>query len=145
LKVAVQGPDFWPTHSTYSSVGRATGYGIDGRGSILGKGKRFLHNAKTGSEAHLFFFAMGTGGFFPGVRRPRCGDNHSPPPSTEVKLYLHCPIRLHGVMHNLLSAGTTLPISWYSRYYYNKKSDEITLIFSGKRQKDIHSKVSFQN
>jgi hypothetical protein len=46
---------------------------------------------------------MGTGGFFPGgVERPGCEADHSPPSSAKVKecvaLYLHPPIRLHGVV-----------------------------------------------
>jgi hypothetical protein len=37
-----------------SSVGIATGYGMDGQSSISGKGKRFvsIHSIQTGSETH---------------------------------------------------------------------------------------------
>jgi hypothetical protein len=42
-----------------SSVGIATGYGLDVRGSILYRDKKFfsaLHSVKTGSGAHPFFY-----------------------------------------------------------------------------------------
>jgi hypothetical protein len=53
-----------------SSVGIATGYGLDGRGSIPGRGKTFLIllSVKTGSEAHPVACKMGTGVSFPGVK-----------------------------------------------------------------------------
>jgi hypothetical protein len=58
---------------------------------------------------------MGTGGSFPGVKRPGREANHSPATSAEVKknvdLYIHYPIRLHGVVLNQLSTGTTLPFT----------------------------------
>jgi hypothetical protein len=42
------------------------------------------------------------GALFLGVKRPGSEADHSPPPSAEVKecveLYLHSPIRLHGVV-----------------------------------------------
>jgi hypothetical protein len=56
-----------------SSVGIATGYGLDDRGS----GNRFpegagnfslLHRVHTGSGAHSASYAMGTGGSFPGSK-----------------------------------------------------------------------------
>jgi hypothetical protein len=41
-----------------SSVGTATGYGLDGQDSI--------HSVRTGSGAHTTFYPMGTGADFPG-------------------------------------------------------------------------------
>jgi hypothetical protein len=44
-----------------SSVDLATGYGLDGRGSIPGRGKIFflLHSVQTGSEDHPASFSTG--------------------------------------------------------------------------------------
>jgi hypothetical protein len=55
--------------SDASSVGIATGYWLDGRGSILGRGKKCfpLHNVQTGSGAHRAPYPMGTGGSPAGV------------------------------------------------------------------------------
>jgi hypothetical protein len=51
------------------------------------------------------------GALSPGVKRPGREADHSPPASAQVKkvdLYIHSPIRLHGVVLNFLSTGTTL-------------------------------------
>jgi hypothetical protein len=52
----------------HSSVGIATGYGLDSRSSISGRGKPFsiLHSVKTGSAAHPILYLMGTGHTFHG-------------------------------------------------------------------------------
>jgi hypothetical protein len=65
------------TWSRGSSIGIATSYGLDGRGSILGKSKRFLllHNIQSGSLAHQPASPMGTGALFPRLRRPGREDN----------------------------------------------------------------------
>jgi hypothetical protein len=44
------------------------GYGLDGRGSIPGGGKRFFFTPQRpeGSGAHQGSYTMGTGGCFPG-------------------------------------------------------------------------------
>jgi hypothetical protein len=52
------------------------------------------HSVQTGSGAHPASYPMGgTRGSFPGVKRPGCEADHSPPSSAEVKecmeLYLH--------------------------------------------------------
>jgi hypothetical protein len=45
-------------------AGIATGYGLDGRGSIPDGGKRFsLHSVQTGSGAHPPSYSMGLGLF----------------------------------------------------------------------------------
>jgi hypothetical protein len=50
---------------SYSSVGIVMGYGLDGRGSIPCRDKRFfsstVHTVQTGSEANLASYVMGTG------------------------------------------------------------------------------------
>jgi hypothetical protein len=51
------------------------------------------------------------------VKRPWREADHSPPSNAEVKeyveLYLHSPIRLHGVVLSY-STGTTLPFTIYA-------------------------------
>jgi hypothetical protein len=60
----------------------ATGYGLDGRGSIPGRGNIFslLHSVQTGSRAHPTSYSMGTGG-----KRPEREADHSTPSSDEIK------------------------------------------------------------
>jgi hypothetical protein len=51
-----------------SSVGVATGYGLDGWGSIPGTGRDFplLHSVQTGSGAHPASYTFKNVGSFPG-------------------------------------------------------------------------------
>jgi hypothetical protein len=60
------------------------------------------HRVQNDSGAHPASHPMGTKGSFPGLKRPEREADHSPPSSAEVKecveLYLHSPIRLHGVV-----------------------------------------------
>jgi hypothetical protein len=69
--------------SRYSSVCIATGYGLDGRGSIPGGGKSFLFSAASslalGSTLHLIQWVPGA--ISPGLKRPGCEADHSPPSS----------------------------------------------------------------
>jgi hypothetical protein len=57
------------------------------------------------------------GALSPGVKWPGRQADHSPPTSAEVKkyvdLYTNSPIRLHSVLVNQLSTGTTLPSACY--------------------------------
>jgi hypothetical protein len=93
-------------NSLDSSVGIALGYGLDDRGSRV----RF----PAGAGSFLFTTASRTalgptqpliqwvpGAHSMGVKRPGRGADNSPLSGTEVKerveLYLHSPIRLHGV------------------------------------------------
>ncbi|PNF33386.1 hypothetical protein B7P43_G04172 [Cryptotermes secundus] len=61
-----------------------------------------LHVVQTGSGAHSTSHPIGTGGSFPGVKRPERGADHSPATSAEVKkwgIYTSIPpIRLHGIV-----------------------------------------------
>jgi hypothetical protein len=58
---------------------------------------------------------MGTGGSFPGVKRPGREADHSGFQGQEnVDLCIHSPIRLHGIVLNWLSRGTTLPLPYIS-------------------------------
>jgi hypothetical protein len=95
-----QARDF-STESRNSSVGIALGYGLDDRGSRFpaGAGNFSLHRrVQNGSGTHPASYPMATGGSFSGGKAA----DHSPPSSAVVKewvkLYLHSPIRLHGVV-----------------------------------------------
>ena len=63
-------------------------------GDRIPVGARFSAPVQTGPEAHPVSCTMGTGSF-PGVKRPGCDADPSPPFSAEVKnrveLYLHFP------------------------------------------------------
>jgi hypothetical protein len=68
----------------YSSVGIATGYGLEFE-SRWGKKFSFLHIVQTGSGVHPTSYKIGTGGSFPGVKRQGREADHSLPTSAEVK------------------------------------------------------------
>jgi hypothetical protein len=67
-----------------SSVGIATGYGLDGPVIESRWGARFFAHVQTGPETHPASCTMGTGSF-PGVKRQGRSANHPPPSSAEVK------------------------------------------------------------
>jgi hypothetical protein len=86
-----------------NSVGIALGYGLYDRGSrvrfLAGTGNFSLHHrVQNDFGAHPASNPMGT----LGVKRPDRGADHSPISPADVKecvkLYLHFPIRLHGVV-----------------------------------------------
>jgi hypothetical protein len=72
------------------------------RGLIPGSSRNFslLHVIQTGSWAHPAFYPKGIGGFFSGIKRVgrEADHSHLVARSIMVKLYLHSPIRLHGVL-----------------------------------------------
>jgi hypothetical protein len=83
------------TRSRDSSVGIATGCELDGRGSDSLKGQEVLLYF-TLSNAHKAPYSRDTG-----VNRPGHEADHSYPSDADVKygyLYLHSPIRLHGIV-----------------------------------------------
>jgi hypothetical protein len=100
-----------PVVSRDSPAVVATGYPLNDQGSIAGRGnKRFSAHYPTASRPAL-------GPTQPpiqcvsGVNRQESKTDHSPPFSAEeimVELYFHSPIRLDGVVLNLLSTVTTL-------------------------------------
>jgi hypothetical protein len=47
-------------------------------------GARFFAHVQTGPGAHPASCTMGTG-YFPGVKRPRRGADHTPAPTAEVE------------------------------------------------------------
>jgi hypothetical protein len=58
----------------------------------------------------------GTGDFFPRMKRYGREADHLSPTSAEVKtmrIYTSTPIRLHGVVLNQLSTGTTVPFTFF--------------------------------
>jgi hypothetical protein len=61
-----------------------------------------FHNVQTGSGAHPASYPVGTRGpLSPGVKRLGREAGHSPPSSDEIEIvYLHSPIRPHGVVLN---------------------------------------------
>jgi hypothetical protein len=63
-----------------------------------------LHVVQTGSGVHPTSYTMGTGGSFPGAKRPGSEADHSPPTSAEVKkMWIYTstpPIRLQDVVLN---------------------------------------------
>jgi hypothetical protein len=77
-----------PVYGIAQSV-LATDYGWTTKGSVFesrwGKEFLFLHVVQTGSGAQSASYPMWTGGYFPGVKRPRREANHSSPTSAEVK------------------------------------------------------------
>jgi hypothetical protein len=90
-----------------SSVGIALVYGLVDRESRIrfpaGAGNFSLHHrVQNGSRAHTASYPLGTRGYFPGSKAAGREADHSTASSTEVKewveLYLHSPIRLHGVV-----------------------------------------------
>jgi hypothetical protein len=96
-----------PLESRHSSVGIGLGYGLDDRGSrfrfTAGAGNFSLHHrVQNGSRAHPPSYPMCTRGSYPG--RKAAGAWSWPLTSIWcrgqecVELYLHSPIRLHGVV-----------------------------------------------
>jgi hypothetical protein len=87
-----------------SSLGIATGFGLDGKIQFLAGARDFslLHSTQTGSGAHPTSFSMGTGVSFPRVKRPGCEVDTPPsgPCSRMVELYLCSHICLHGIVLN---------------------------------------------
>jgi hypothetical protein len=81
IKILIRGRD--------SSVGTETCYELDGRGSILGRGKEFsstvLGPDRLWGPINNLLSNGYRGVLSPGVKRPRCEADHSPTPSAEVK------------------------------------------------------------
>jgi hypothetical protein len=81
-----------------SSVGIATGYGLDGQGSIFGTGNRFSSNPQ--SSDRLW---DPPGALFPKQKRSVCEADNSHPSSAEVKNDGVIPplsLLVHGVERN---------------------------------------------
>jgi hypothetical protein len=72
-----------------SVVGIATGYGLDDRGIgvrvVVGQEFSLLYVVQTGSGIHPTSYPMVPGALSPGVKRPGCEADLSPPNSAEVK------------------------------------------------------------
>jgi len=99
-----------------SSVGIATGYGIDGPGIESRWGARFSASVQTGPGAHPASCTMGTGSF-PGVKTGR-GVTLTPHPllvccsQERVELYLYTPCGPYGLYSASVPVqGCTLPFT----------------------------------
>jgi hypothetical protein len=66
----------------------AMGYGLDGWGSIPGRGKNlsFLHSVQTGPEVHPNSYPVGIGGSLPKGKTAELEDVYSVLCSVEVKI-----------------------------------------------------------
>jgi hypothetical protein len=101
-----------------SSVGVATGYGLDCPGIESRWGARFSAPVETGPGAHPASYTMGAGSF-PGAKWPGRGVDHPPPSSTEVKerveVYLYSPFGLSWPV-----LGWTLPLLYLLHAYFKR-------------------------
>jgi hypothetical protein len=83
-----------------SSVGIATGYGLDGPGIESRRRWDFSAPIQTGPGGRPASYSVGTG-CFPEVKRPGRGADHPPASSAEVKerveLYFYSPLGLRGL------------------------------------------------
>jgi hypothetical protein len=83
-----------------SSVNTVPGYGLNDRGSILGRNRDLClhHRVQTGSRAHEAY-RMHTEGSLPWVSWPELEADRSLPSSSEVvEFYLYSFIGLHGMV-----------------------------------------------
>jgi hypothetical protein len=95
------------TRSRESVVSLATSYRLNGRevGVLISVGCRiFSKSSRSVLRSIQPPIQLIPGALSPGVKRPSREVDHSPPTSAEVKknvnLYIHSPIRLHGVVLN---------------------------------------------
>jgi hypothetical protein len=103
------------SHSLDSADGMATGYELDGRGVGVRAPVRwrFFSSPRRPDRfwSSLNPYPVDTGSSFPGGK---CSGEWSWPLTSKYRdqeyldLYIHSPIRLHGVVLNQLSTGTTL-------------------------------------
>jgi hypothetical protein len=93
----------------HKAVGIAPAYELDDQGSrvrfLAGAGNFSLyHRVQNGCGAHPASYPMVPGALSLRVKRPGREADHSPPSSAEVEecveLYLHSPIRIHGVVRS---------------------------------------------
>jgi hypothetical protein len=106
-----QNPDpvynhYYYSRSQDSVVGIVTGYGLDDQGigvRVLAGSRIFsISRPALGSTEPPIQLLLGD--LSPGVKRLGCEPDHSPPTSAKVQknvdLYIHSPIRLHGIVLN---------------------------------------------
>jgi hypothetical protein len=62
-----------------------------------------------------------------------------------VDLYIHSPIRLHGVVLNSLSTGTTLPLPYSNPISYQIKEDEMGGACNEQGRNEVHIKSVLEN
>jgi hypothetical protein len=91
--------------STFNILWLATSYGLEGRGSVPGRGKIFLFSIASSpvlgpTQPTIQWVSRSLSS---GLKRPGREADHSPPSTAEVKngaAYLHYPIGLHGMVLN---------------------------------------------
>jgi hypothetical protein len=72
-------------------------FGLDGRDSISGRGKRFFCNLQRPDE--LWFSPILPSNWYLGVKRPGREADHSPQPSAEVKkMWIYTSILLYDLI-----------------------------------------------
>jgi hypothetical protein len=79
-----------------------------GRSWVPGQEFSLLQIVQTGSGVHLTSYKMGTGGSFPGVKRPESESDHSPPTSAEIKKKW-----IYTSTSPYVFTGTTLPFTLF--------------------------------
>ena len=114
-------PEYYFLHcGPGSSVGTATGYGLDGPGIESRWGARFSAPVQTGLAAHPTSYTMGTGSFPGGKERPGRDADPSPPSSAagheRVEPYLYSTYRPYGLYRASVPVqGCTLPLHYRIR------------------------------
>jgi hypothetical protein len=117
---------YYNSRSWGSSVGIVSDYRLDDRGSIPVQAKGFSSSpcVQTSFEAHPASCPMGTGGHFPGYRRPGHDADHTThlvQRSRMSRSYGFNPWRLHGVAGHLYFAYYT-GIVWSVKVDGNERS-----------------------
>jgi hypothetical protein len=137
-----------------SSVGKATGYGLDGRGvgsSSLGRGKIFLLSTSSRPVVGPIHPTIQwvPGSSFKGGKAARawswpltsdyCGGQEN------VELYIDSPIHLHGVLINYSSTGTILPFtfSYFKCSACCSMPRKLTMWSGGRRTPTVHFWAAF--
>jgi hypothetical protein len=112
-----------------SSVGIATGYGLDGPGFKSWWGERFFAHVQTSPGTHPASCTMGTGSF-PWVKRQGCGADHPPPSSAVVENELE--------LHLYSSSRPLVACYWVNFTFYIRCSYSLVMdwLFSKRRKQN---------
>jgi hypothetical protein len=115
-----------------SSVGIATGYGVDGSRIESRWGARFFAHVQTDPEAHPAFCTMGTGSF-PGLKRPGRGADYPPLLVPRSKKSSAIPLTPSGPSDLL---GVLLPLCICIYYIYKLTQLRLTADWLAPRETD---------
>jgi hypothetical protein len=113
---------FWAARIAQPLQRRATDWASGARFPAGPRDFSLHHRVQTVPGAHPASYSMSTGGFLPGGKAAgvmKLTTHHLVPRSRIVKLYLHSPPCLYGIVFkfNLLSTGTVLPFQAYFPYF----------------------------